>query len=100
MQTGLRFNRRWIGGVCLVLAIGLLIAGETLFEGWLGPFGFVLLWTVCFVLTAAAIVIAFADARATTARTVREQRELFDSTLKKIQDEAAHRERRRRGNGA
>lgn len=86
--------------MCLVLAIGLLIAGETLLEGWLGPLGFILLWTVCFVLTAAAIVIAFADARATAARTVREQRELFDSTLKKIPDEAAHKKRRCRGNGA
>jgi len=95
-------THRWLGALALAGAVAMLVAGGTVLEGRLGPIQFALYWATCFLLTATAIAIAFADVRATASRTAREQRELFEATLQKIQDEATHKRKRDRvkGNGA
>ena len=92
-------RRRWLGALALLAALAMLVLGETVLEGKLGPLAFLIYWLVCSVLTGAAIVVAFADARAVAQRTQREHRELLENTLKDIETEAARRKRRPR-NGA
>ena len=82
----------------LSLAVLLLIAGETVFKGKLSPAGFLFFWLFCFALTAAAIITAFADAKAVTRETVSEQRDLLNDTIKSIQSDAA-RDRTKAQNG-
>ena len=81
-------RRRWFGALVLLAALGMLIGGETVLKEKLGGLGFMLYWLVCFVFTGVAILFAFLDARALQRRIRREQRDLLDSTLKKIEAEA------------
>ncbi|HWQ91727.1 MAG TPA: hypothetical protein VN673_08650 [Clostridia bacterium] len=81
-------RRRVIGGVWLAIALLMLIAGETLLRGRLH--GLVLLgyWGVCFACTVLAIMVAFLDLRAVRRTTTAAQRELFETTIKDIVQEA------------
>jgi hypothetical protein len=88
-------RRRWIGAIVLTAALLMLIAGETVLQGRLKDLGFVLYWTLCFGFTCGAIVIAFLDVRALGLRTRKEQHDLLESTLKKIQTDARN---KRKGN--
>ena len=87
-------RRRWVGGGALLLALAMLIAGETLLKDSLGAVAFLFYWMVCFLLTGLAIVIAFIDARAVAQRTREEQRQLMQSTLNQIERQARDRQRR------
>jgi hypothetical protein len=86
-------RRRWLGGVVLLTAAIMLIAGETVVKGRLSDIGFILYWLVCFLFTGTAIVIAFVDVRALKQRTREEQRVLMQNTLQEIETRA--REKRR-----
>jgi hypothetical protein len=89
-------RRRWLGILVLVLALAMLIAGETVLQGRLHEWGFLSYWMVCLLLTSAAIIIAFVDARALRRQTRDEARELLQSTLKEIETEARARRSRPR----
>ncbi len=88
-------RRRWFGAVALPAALGMLICGQTVLRGKLANLTFIAYWLVCLALTGLAIVVAFLDARALQRRTLREQRDLFEATLKEIRSEAKTRLRRR-----
>jgi hypothetical protein len=100
MALDATLRRRWFGAVVLLVALGILICGETVLKGKLGDLTFIAYWLVCFALTGMAIVVAFLDARALQRQTRHEQRDLFETTLKQIQSEARTRpgrpDRRRR----
>jgi hypothetical protein len=81
-------RRRWFGALVLIAALLMLIAGETVLQGRLKDLGFLIYWLVCFCLTCVAIFIAFLDVRALGLRTRREQHQLLETTLKKIQTDA------------
>ena len=81
-------RRRWIGALALGAALGMLVAGETILKGRLQSTGFLVYWLICFVFTGLAIVVAFLDAHALQHRTRREQRDLFEATLRQIEKEA------------
>lgn len=85
MGRGVIARRRWFGGLVLLLALGLLIAGETILKARLQGLGFVLYWLCCLMLTAAAIVVAWVDARAVQSKGRREARELVENTLGDIE---------------
>ena len=89
-------RRRWLGILVLVLALAMLIAGETVLQGRLHELTFLGYWLVCLLLTSAAIVIAFLDARALRRQTRDEARDLLQSTLKEIETEARARRSRPR----
>ena len=76
--------RRWFGGIFLVAALTMLIAGQTVLKDRFGPVGFVLFWCACLICTSAAIVMALLDLSAVRRRTRDEQRALFESTLQEI----------------
>lgn len=77
--------RRWFGGLVLLLALGFLIAGETILKARLQGLGFVLYWLCCFVLTGAAIVAAWLDACAVQRKGRLEARKLVEHTLGDIE---------------
>ena len=89
-------RRRWLGGVVLVTALGMLVAGQTVLDGKLAGVNFVLYWLVCMGLTALAIVVALFDARAMARRGLREQRDLFESTLRDVQSQSQRDRTRKR----
>ena len=81
-------RRRWFGGLVLLTAVAMLICGETVLKGKLGMLALLIYWLACFGLTGLAITVAFLDVRALQRRIRQEQRDLFASTLKKIEAEA------------
>lgn len=91
-------RRRWIGASALAVAIVMLIAGQSVLRHRLSGVWFLAYWAVCFVLTAAAMVVAILDARDLARGTVREQRDLMESTLKEIQEEAKTRNKKAKWN--
>jgi hypothetical protein len=80
--------RRLIGAVFLVAALAMLIAGETFLQERLTPVGFLIFWLACLACTLAAIIVAFQDFRALRRRVYKDQRELFEATLRKIETDA------------
>ena len=84
-------RRRWFGAVVLLTALAMLICGQTILRGRLGPLAFIAYWLLCFGLTGLAILVAFLDARTLQRRTRQEQRDLFEATLKEIETEAKSR---------
>ena len=84
--------RRWFGALCLLGAIGLLIAGETVFKGKMSPLGFVIYWAGCFVLTALAAIAAVRDVARVRQEQRDEQRALIESTLHEIERESRTRQ--------
>jgi 4-hydroxybenzoate polyprenyltransferase len=88
MALDATLRRRWFGAVVLMAALGMLICGETVLKGKLRDLTFIAYWMICFALTGMAIVVAFVDARALRRHTRKEQRDLFETTLKEIQAEA------------
>ncbi len=85
MSLGVTARRRWFGGLILLTALGLLIAGETILKGKLQGLSFLLYWLLCFVLTGAALIVAWVDACAVRRKSRREARELVQHTLGKIE---------------
>lgn len=77
-----------------MLALTMLILGETLLRGSLRPITYVLYWLVCFVLTGIALLLGAIDAHAVRKRTAQEQRELFEGTLREIQEDAVRKQRK------
>ena len=80
-------RRRWLGAIFLTAALGMLIAGQTVLQDRLGTTGFILFWLGCFVLTGLALLVAILDFSAVRRRTRKEQLELFENTLKGIEQQ-------------
>lgn len=77
-------RRRWLGGIFLVIALLMLITGETALQHRLTPTAFLIFWGVCFIFTAAAMIVAFQDVLAQQRRARELQRELLEDTLREI----------------
>jgi hypothetical protein len=94
MALDVTARRRWFGALVLLAALGMLVAGVTVLAGKLGNLAFFAYWLVCLGLTGLAILIAFLDARALRYRIRRQQRDLFEATLKEIEADARTKSRR------
>ena len=81
-------RRRWFGVIALVVALAMLVGGQTVLKEKLEHLTFVCYWLVCFGFTCLAILVALWDARALRRRTSREHRDLFETTLKEIEAKA------------
>ena len=92
-------RRRWFGAIVVVLALAMLVLGETVLKRTLGGIAFLFYWLVCFVLIILAIAVAFRDVRAIQDEVRTEQRTLLESTLKDIENEARSKQKRTKGNG-
>jgi hypothetical protein len=80
-------RRRWFGGIVVSAAVVMVVCGETVLRDRMGPVATLCYWLGCLVLTSVAILVALLDVRALRARTRREERDLFETTLRKIQSE-------------
>ena len=89
-------RRRWIGAIFLMMAIGMLIAGETVLRERLQQPGWLLFWVlVIFACTCFAVLIAFLEFSVVRHRAREEQRALLENTLKDIVREKEARARQR-----
>jgi hypothetical protein len=86
-------RRRWLGAAALVLALALLLAGETVLQNRLGGLALLGCWAACFVLTGLAMILAVRELQAAQRRIRDEQRELLQGALKEIEAEARARRR-------
>lgn len=94
MGLGFTSRRRVLGGLVLLAALGLLIAGETILKRSLQGLGFLLYWMICLLLTGTAIVLAWLDACAVRQKGRREARALVERTLGKIQEDVRRQKNR------
>jgi membrane protein implicated in regulation of membrane protease activity len=76
--------RRRFGVIFLALALGMLIAGQTVLRDRLGGLGFVFFWLACFAFTFLAILVAALDAAAIRRRARAEQHRFLKDTLEEI----------------
>jgi hypothetical protein len=81
-------RRRWLGAIALVVALAMLVCGQTVLKERLRNLTFVCYWLVCFGFTCLAILVALLDARALRRRTSQEHLDLFEATLKEIETKA------------
>ena len=77
-------RRRWWGGIFLVIALTMLLAGQTVLRGRLGAVPFVVFWLFCMLFTCLALVVAVMDAAAIRRRTMEERRALLRTTIDAI----------------
>ena len=64
MSNNPEIRRRRLGAIFLSMALGILIAGETVLRDRLGKVGFVIFWLACFACTLLAMLMAVLDAAA------------------------------------
>ena len=82
-------RRRWFGGIVLTTALVMLVCGTTeVPSSHLAKVFFLIYWLICFVLTGLAAIIGLRDLQEVQRRTRQEQRDLLETTLKDIEDEA------------
>lgn len=89
MSVSAKIRRRWFGGICLGLAIFMLVAGQTFLKKWLAgsALGLLCYWMSCLVLTAVAAVVAIIDAARVRQEMQEEQRALLETTLREIEQQ-------------
>jgi hypothetical protein len=83
---------RKLGGTFLVLALGMLVAGEVFLKGRLSGVGLLVYWSLCVLLTGGAMMAALLDLRRLRRKGREAQLEMLQDTLKSIETE-----RKRRG---
>lgn len=87
MSNKTKTRRRWFGVVCIVVAIVMLIAGETVLKAKLAGVALLCYWMACLILTALAALAAIVDAARVSQEHKAEQRSLLEETLRKIERE-------------
>ncbi len=96
MDLSRRAVRRLFGAGVLLLALGMLILGQSVLQDRLQGMAFVSYWLCCFALTVLAMLVALFDVRRVRVRTHQEERELLQDTLRDIQSEAKAKSRRQK----
>jgi hypothetical protein len=77
VKTAEAARRRWFGLLFLILAGGMLIWGLTFLGPHLRRWGFIIYWSVCFVFTGLAVLIALLDLMAVRRAALLERRRLL-----------------------
>ncbi|MFN7138544.1 MAG: hypothetical protein ACK4UN_04315 [Limisphaerales bacterium] len=77
--------RRITGVVFLGIALLMLVLGQTVLDGRMGPFAFVLYWAVCATFTLSAASVALVDLMSVKKASREEQRGLIEETLEQIE---------------
>jgi hypothetical protein len=87
MKTSADERRRWFGMLFLILALGLLIWGQTLLKPHLRGWWFILYWLICFALTGLAFLVALLDLLIMRHRAREERRRLLRETFGPVDPE-------------
>jgi hypothetical protein len=82
-------RRRWVGIVCLAIAIVMVVAGEFLLPGRFSPYAQLTYWFICFIFVGAAMLVAVVDMLMMRQESRNEQRALLERTIREIQEEKA-----------
>ena len=77
-------RRRCLGAVFLGIALGMILAGETVLRNRLGAGSFLIFWLVCFLFTFLALAVAFLDLSVTRRRAREQQRALLEEAIKAL----------------
>jgi membrane protein implicated in regulation of membrane protease activity len=72
------------GMVFLIIAVMMLILGETVLRNSLGKLPFLFYWMGCFLFTGLAILFAFLDVAGVQRQAREQQRELLEKTITEI----------------
>jgi hypothetical protein len=91
MALNAKSRRRLFGALCLLAAIVMLVAESTLLKDRLSGMALLVYWMGCFLLTLLAISAAFLDVLVLRHEVREQQRALFESTLRRIEEEKARR---------
>jgi len=81
-NSGIPHRKR--GMTFLIIAVAMLIVGETLLRSFLGKIPFIIYWMVCFVFTGLAVLFAFLDVAGVQRQAREQQRELLEKTIREI----------------
>lgn len=84
MDTVNRIRPRKRGLVFLVIAVVMLIAGQTVLKHVLDKIPYLLYWLACFLFTGLAVLLSFRDVAGVQRRAREQQRELLDETIREI----------------
>lgn len=79
-------RRRWFGTICLAIASGMLILGQTVLKARLQQRAFIYYWLICTLFTGITLVVALLDLRAVRRRSQKEQSDLVRNVLRDITD--------------
>ena len=85
-------RRRWFGVFFLIIAVGMLVWGQTFLKPYLEGLGFIVYWLACMGFTGLAMLSALLDIWAVRRRTRDQQRDL----LRRIFDESEAEEEHKR----
>jgi len=95
MKAKSKTRRRWFGGICLLVAITMLVIGQTILGNRLQPLALFAYWSICFILTGIAACVALIDASRVRAEQRDDQRALIESTIQEIEREKRSRQNRK-----
>jgi hypothetical protein len=84
MESNTSIPHRKRGMIFLIIAMAMLVLGETLLRQSLGKASFIIYWMACFVFTAMAILFAFLDVAGVQRQAREQQRELLEKTIREI----------------
>ena len=96
MTWNAKTRRRWFGALCLIVAVVMLIAGDTKAQPGASALGFIGYWLGCFLCAVLAMAAAIIDVGAVSREAHDEQKALFEKTLNEIQVEKRKRSGRDR----
>ncbi len=74
-------KKRWLSGLCLVIALLMLILGQTVFVHSLQGRTFILYWLACFALTGLAAIVALVDFFSLQRQARMKQREIIEEVF-------------------
>ena len=80
-------RRRLFGTICIVVAIGMLIGGQTFLKDRLSPLATLCYWLGCFLITSLAACVALVDALRIQSERRKAQRQLIEETIAEIERE-------------
>jgi len=85
--------------LCLGIAFGMLVWGQTVLKSHLEGLVFLVYWAVCFLVTTAAIFVALLDLRSLRKSTRQEHRDLLQKTLEELEEESRKKQPDQTDNG-
>ena len=97
-MSGSKTIRRAFGAVCLLVAVAMLLLGESK-PASNQDTGFVFYWGACFVFAALAMGAAILDLGAVRREARRQQHDLLETTLLDIEAEKARRAEAKKNRG-
>lgn len=76
--------RHWVSGVLIVIAVGMVVLGQTVFVGRLKDYDYVFYWGACMLVTLLAAFAAIFDLAAIRRQSRREHHRLVEDTFKNV----------------